>query len=62
MFKPTPLGLALVGAYMKMGVRLYKPYLRAQMEADCKEICEGKKQSADVVRDTLARVRHGHCS
>ncbi len=38
---PTRLGLSLVEVYAKMGIDLYKPYLRAQMEADMKQIADG---------------------
>ncbi len=38
---PTPLGQTLVEVYANIGVELYKPYLRAQMEADMKAIAEG---------------------
>lgn len=40
---PTPLGVSLVEVYKSIGVELYKPYLRAQMEADMKAIAEGTR-------------------
>ena len=40
---PTRLGQSLVEVYAKMGIDLYKPYLRAQMELDMKAIAEGHK-------------------
>lgn len=40
---PTALGTSLVDVYASIGIELYKPYLRAQMEADMKNIAEGKK-------------------
>ena len=40
---PTALGSALVETYATLGIDLYKPYLRAQMEADMKNIAEGSK-------------------
>ena len=42
---PCKLGLSLVETYQKIGIDLYKPYLRAQMERDMKDIAEGRKQS-----------------
>lgn len=41
-FKATPLGVALVNTYKDINVPLYKPFLRAQMERDMKEIADGK--------------------
>ena len=37
-FVPTPVGVSLVEAYEHLGIELYKPYLRAQMENDMKLI------------------------
>jgi len=37
-FVPTPIGVNLVEAYESLGIELYKPYLRAQMENDMKMI------------------------
>ena len=45
---PTRLGLSLVEVYAKMGIELYKPYLRAQMEADMKSIAEGEKTKEEI--------------
>lgn len=39
---PTPFGTSLVEVYQKLGIPLYKPFLRAQMEADMKAIAEGR--------------------
>lgn len=49
-FLPTALGLGLVETYQTLGIDLYKPYLRAQMEADMKQIAEGTKNN-EVVRN-----------
>lgn len=50
-FEPTSIGLALVEgyvirlltmrSYVHMGHELYRPYLRAHMEHECKEISKG---------------------
>ena len=56
-FEPTALGLSLVLGYKKMNVQLHRPFLRAQMEADCTKICNGQLAKADVVQETLAKVR-----
>ena len=37
------LGVSLVQTYQKVSIPLYKPYLRAQMEKDMKEIAAGRK-------------------
>jgi DNA topoisomerase-3 len=52
-FHPTDLGLALVEAYNSMGYKLTKPYLRAQMEIDCKKIATGQLSKDEVVRSCL---------
>lgn len=43
-FKPSEAGSALVKAYQKIGVELYKPHLRAAMEREMKNVAEGKKE------------------
>ena len=40
---PSPIGINLVEAYEHLGIELYKPYLRAQMEKDMKLIAQGEK-------------------
>ena len=42
-FKPSLIGTCLVKTYEHIGVELYKPYLRANMEKEMKEVCEGIK-------------------
>lgn len=46
---PTLLGTSLVDAYRNIGLTLYQPDLRAQMEADMKEIAEGRKGVEEVL-------------
>ena len=43
-FKPTLLGTSLRYGYMGLGIEIYKPYLRAGMEREIKEVSEGLKQ------------------
>ncbi|KAK3584994.1 hypothetical protein CHS0354_037368 [Potamilus streckersoni] len=47
-FVPGQLGMGLVEGYDNMGYEMSKPNLRAELEADLKLICEGKKNK-DVV-------------
>jgi DNA topoisomerase-3 len=42
-FVPTALGASLVETYETLGIELYKPYLRAEMERDMKAIADGQK-------------------
>jgi DNA topoisomerase-3 len=41
-FKPTPIGLHLIESYTKLGLKLEKPDLRAEMERDMKAIERGE--------------------
>lgn len=52
-FVPTPVGVSLVEAYETLGIELYKPYLRAQMENDMKLIAQGAKTKDVVLRDCI---------
>ena len=55
-FVPTPVGVSLVEAYQHLGIELYKPYLRAQMENDMKLIGQGAKEKDVVLRECLAEM------
>mmetsp|Transcript_16990 Transcript_16990/g.26183 ORF Transcript_16990/g.26183 Transcript_16990/m.26183 type:complete len:184 (+) Transcript_16990:1333-1884(+) len=55
-FKPTVLGASLVNAYKEIGVDLYKPRLRAQMESDMKAISKQMKTKDEVVKATLSQM------
>ena len=55
-FVPTPVGVSLVEAYAHLGIELYKPYLRAQMENDMKLIAQGAKSKDVVLRDCVAEM------
>lgn len=49
-FHATPLGLALIFAYYKMGIEnLWKPELRGKIENDIKEISSGFKSKHEVI-------------
>jgi DNA topoisomerase-3 len=41
-FKPTLIGTCLIKTYEAIGIEIYKPYLRAQMEKDMKNVCDGR--------------------
>ena len=43
----------MVEAYQNLGIELYKPYLRAQMENDMKLIGQGVKAKDAVLRECL---------
>ena len=43
-FKPTLFGTSLRYGYLGLGIEIYKPYLRAGMEREIKEVSEGLKQ------------------
>jgi DNA topoisomerase III len=55
-FKPTPIGLSLVEVYQAIDIKLYKPYLRAQMEKEMTMIANGEKPKADVLKDALSEM------
>ena len=55
-FLPTPVGVSLVEAYEHLGIELYKPYLRAQMENDMKMIALGTKSKDVVLRDCIIEM------
>ncbi|KAL7746839.1 DNA topoisomerase [Sorochytrium milnesiophthora] len=59
LFSPSTLGVALVEGFDNIGMQisLAKPFLRAEMEADMKGICEGNKTRQQVVRRSLERYR-----
>ena len=51
-FKPTLLGTSLRYGYMGLGIEIYKPYLRAGMEREIKEVAEGLKQK-DLIYEEM---------
>lgn len=52
-FLPTQVGVYLIEAYKGIGVELYKPYLRAQMEKDLSVVAFGDKTKDEVVYSCL---------
>ncbi|CDW85516.1 dna topoisomerase [Stylonychia lemnae] len=56
-FIPTPMGINLIEAYEHLGLELYKPYLRAQMEIDMKLIAQGAKAKSQVLIDCIAEMK-----
>ncbi|KAM3419262.1 DNA topoisomerase [Cercospora zeina] len=58
-FIPTTLGLALIEGYESMGheISMAKPFLRKQMEAKLKDICENRITKNDMVHEMLEQYR-----
>ena len=55
-FLPTQIGVYLIETYKAIGVELYKPYLRAQMEKDLNTIATGDKTKDQVVLSSLSEM------
>jgi DNA topoisomerase-3 len=56
-FTPTALGLALIEGYNSMGYQLNKPYLRAQIEADCQRVARGEMRKEDAISKCLNTMK-----
>ncbi|KAF2200109.1 DNA topoisomerase 3-beta [Delitschia confertaspora ATCC 74209] len=58
-FIPTTLGVALIEGYDNVGFEtsLSKPFLRKEMEAQMRAICEGSHTKNDVVQQNLEQYR-----
>jgi len=54
---PTNLGSSLVDVYAHFKLELYKPYLRAQMEADMRAIADGTKPAEEIYKECLGEMR-----
>ena len=50
-FKPTLLGTSLRYGYMGLGIEIYKPYLRAGMEKEIKDVSEGLKGKDEIYNE-----------
>ena len=50
-FKPTLLGTSLRYGYMGLGIEIYKPYLRAGMEREIKDVSEGLKRKHEIYNE-----------
>ncbi|XP_074866357.1 DNA topoisomerase 3-alpha [Carettochelys insculpta] len=57
-FLPGHLGMGLVEGYDSMGYEMSKPDLRAELEADLKLICEGKRDKSVVLRQQIAKYKN----
>ncbi|KAF8565934.1 hypothetical protein P879_07937, partial [Paragonimus westermani] len=55
---PGQLGMGLVEGYDAMGFDMSKPYLRAELEADLRLICDGHKTKQEVLRHHLTKYRN----
>ncbi|KAG8549824.1 hypothetical protein GDO81_019626 [Engystomops pustulosus] len=56
-FLPGELGMGLVEGYDSMGFEMSKPDLRAELEADLKLICEGRKDKFTVLRQQVQKYK-----
>ncbi|XP_062444554.1 DNA topoisomerase 3-alpha isoform X2 [Rhea pennata] len=56
-FLPGHLGMGLVEGYDSMGYEMSKPDLRAELEADLKQICEGKKDKLAVLQQQVQKYK-----
>ncbi|KAG5832859.1 hypothetical protein ANANG_G00295660 [Anguilla anguilla] len=56
-FLPGELGMGLVEGYNSMGYEMSKPDLRAELEADLKLICEGRKNKDEVLRHYVQKYK-----
>jgi DNA topoisomerase IA len=53
---PTKLGFCLVEVYDKLNIELYKPTLRAAMEADMKCIANGSRSREQVYQECVSEM------
>lgn len=51
--KPEGLGIGLVEGYNTIGYQMSKPFLRAQLERELQEICDGSKNPQQVLAKQL---------
>ncbi|XP_066221103.1 DNA topoisomerase 3-alpha [Saccopteryx leptura] len=56
-FLPGHLGMGLVEGYDSMGYEMSKPDLRAELEANLKLICEGKRDKSVVLREQVQKYK-----
>ncbi|KAF1761929.1 hypothetical protein GCK72_010188 [Caenorhabditis remanei] len=54
---PSFLGLALVDGYDDMGFAMSKPDLRANLEIQLNEICNGRRQKQDVLNEQIGKYK-----
>ena len=56
-FTPTDLGLALVEGYEEIGYDMTRPFLRAEMEKECKKVARGEVSREEMVRRCLETMK-----
>ncbi|RZF37386.1 hypothetical protein LSTR_LSTR009737 [Laodelphax striatellus] len=56
-FIPGQLGMGLVEGYDNMGFAMSKPHLRSNLEADLKDICDGRKEPSEVLRSQIEKYK-----
>lgn len=56
-FVPGQIGMGLVEGYDSMGFEMSKPHLRASLENDLVDICEGRKDHAEVLANQIQIYR-----
>jgi DNA topoisomerase IA len=52
------MGYSLIKMYEAIGIPIYQPYLRAQMERDMKEVCDGLKPAQLVYREMHREMKN----
>lgn len=56
-FLPGELGIGLVEGYNSMGYEMSKPNLRAELEADLKLVCDGRKDKHTVLQHYIQKYK-----
>ena len=56
-FLPHSLGMGLVRGYDAMGIALSKPNLRAELESELQQICDGLMNPQDVLKRQIDKYR-----
>ncbi|XP_062914842.1 DNA topoisomerase 3-alpha isoform X1 [Mobula hypostoma] len=56
-FLPGELGMGLVEGYDSMGYEMSKPDLRAELEANLKLVCEGRKDKFSVLQEYVQKYK-----
>ncbi|KAM7386484.1 hypothetical protein PAMA_009204 [Pampus argenteus] len=56
-FLPGELGMGLVEGYNSMGYEMSKPNLRAELEADLKQVSEGRKDKLSVLQHHIQKYK-----
>ncbi|OWA53865.1 DNA topoisomerase 3-alpha [Hypsibius exemplaris] len=56
-FTPGRIGMGLVDGYDAIDRAMSRPHLRSQLEASLKDICEGRRNKADVLQEQIDNYR-----